>query len=265
MIKYWILIKNEFQRHLAYRANIISYSFGHLFEVTSQVIIWSVIYQNSQIIKGYSYSEMITYVVVGWLLLFATSNYGFEEKIAKDIHQGTLSNLITKPISYLKYMTAVSLGRIVIAFITVIIIEISMILIFRSRIIIDFSFIKISILVVMMILAFFIRLFFAILIGLIGFWIVEISGTYFSLNILSKFLSGAYFPINLLPAAYVTASLFFPFAYTFFVPLQIYLGKASLAQGLKGILVEFIWLVLLYAIIKIVWHFGLKRYEAVGI
>lgn len=265
MKKYWLLIKNEFQRHLAYRANIISYSFGHLFEVTSQVIIWSAIYQNNQMVKGYTYQEMITYVVIGWLLLFATSNYGFEEKIAKDIHQGTLSNLITKPVSYLKYMSAVSLGRIVVAFITVIIIETVMILIFKSKLIIDFSIIKISLLISMMVLAFFIRLFFAIMIGLIAFWIVEISGTYFSLNILSKFLSGAYFPINLLPAAYVNISLLFPFAYTFFVPLQVYLGKASLMQGVRGLLVELIWLLLLYIIIKIIWRFGLKKYEAVGI
>jgi ABC-2 type transport system permease protein len=265
MKKYLLILKNEFQRHLAYRANIASYSFGHVFEVVAQVIVWTVIFQNAQLIKGYTYDEMITYVVIGWFILFATSNYGFEEKIAKDIHQGTLSNFITKPISYLRYMASVSIGRIVFAFVVVVGIESVLIWLMRAHIILNTQPIVLLLLLAMIAAAYFIRLFFSVIIGLFAFWIVEISGTYFSLNIISKFLSGAYFPMGLLPAAFVRASLFFPFVYTFYIPIQLYLGKIPLRDGLYGLAAELVWLGILYAAIKTVWHYGLKRYEGVGI
>lgn len=265
MRKYWKIINNEFQRHLAYRANIISYSFGHLFEIISQITIWTVIYQGTSMIKGYNYQEMMTYVIIGWFILFATSNYGFEDRIAKDIHQGTLSNMIVKPMSYIRYIIAVSMGRVVIAFFTVFTIEAILIFLLRDKIIINYEPATLFLMLFMLITAFFIKLLFSILIGLLAFWIVEISGTYFSLNIFSKFLSGAYFPMNLLPAAFVNISLFFPFIYTFFIPLQLYLKKITFLEALRGFGVEILWLFLLYLIIKLVWHFGLKKYEAAGV
>lgn len=265
MKKYILIIRNEFQRHLAYRANITAHSLGHIFEVAAQVVVWSVIFQSTNIIKGYTYDEMITYVVIGWFILFATSNYGFEEKIAKDIHQGTLSNFITKPISYLRYMASVSIGRIVFAFVVVVGIETVLIWLMRDHIILNTQPAVLLLLLAMVAAAYFIRLFFSVIIGLFAFWIVEISGTYFSLNIISKFLSGAYFPMGLLPAAFVKISLFFPFVYTFYIPIQLYLGKIPLKEGLYGLAAEFVWLVILYAAIKAVWHYGLKRYEGVGI
>jgi len=265
MKKYLLILKNEFQRHLAYRANIASYSLGHIFEVAAQVVVWTVIFQNAQIIKGYTYDEMITYVVVGWFILFATSNYGFEEKIAKDIHQGTLSNFITKPISYLRYMASISIGRIIFAFTVVTGIELTLFVLLRDHLIINTQLPTLLLIATMMLAGYFIKLFFSVIIGLLAFWIVEISGTYFSLNIISKFLSGAFFPIGLLPATFVKISLFFPFVYTFFIPIQLYLGKITLQNGLYGLLAELVWLVVLYGIIKIIWHFGLKKYEGVGI
>ncbi|KKR21432.1 MAG: hypothetical protein UT48_C0008G0009 [Parcubacteria group bacterium GW2011_GWE2_39_37] len=265
MKKYWKIITNEFQRHLAYRANIVSYSFGHLFEIISQIVIWTVIFQGTSMIKGYTYPEMMTYVIIGWFILFATSNYGFEERIAKDIHQGTLSNMIVKPMSYVRYIIAVSMGRVVIALITVAVIETVLIFLLRNKIIINLDPATLLLMLFMLLVAFFIKLLFSILIGLIAFWIIEISGTYFSLNIFSKFMSGAYFPMNLLPAVFVNISLFFPFIYTFFIPLQLYLKKITLIEGLRGLGVELLWLFLLYLLIKLVWHFGLKKYEAAGV
>lgn len=264
MRKYWILITNEFQRQLTFRVNIASYSLGNIVEIFVQIIIWTVIFQNSSSVRGYTYPEMMTYVILGWFLLFATSNYAFEEHVAKDIHQGTLSNIIIKPISYARYMTAISIGRIFVAFIIVVITEIFLIIFLHSKIIINLNPLVLLLIFLMMLAAFFIKLLISLLIGLLAFWITEISGTYFSLNIISKFLSGAYFPMNLLPSIFVNVSLFFPFIYTFFVPIQLYLGKISLGQGVRGFGVELLWLAILYLIIKFVWRVGLKRYESAG-
>ena len=94
---------------------------------------------------------------------------------------------------------------------------------------------------------------------------MEINGTYYSLKVFSRFMSGTFFPIGLLPAFFMKASFFLPFVYTIYIPVQLYLGKISFAEGLRGLAMEILWLVGLYAIIKIVWRAGLRKYESVGI
>ena len=105
----------------------------------------------------------------------------------------------------------------------------------------------------------------SILIGFISFWTTDNSGIFYSINTLSKFLSGAYFPINILPAAFLNFSLALPFIYTFYLPAQLYLGKISILQGLRGLGLEIVWVAILYCAIKVVWKMGLKKYERVGI
>ncbi|NTU98775.1 hypothetical protein HGA64_02090 [Candidatus Falkowbacteria bacterium] len=265
MNKYATITKNESQRLMAYRANIAAHSFGHLFEIMSQVIVWSVIYSKATILNGYTFQQMMTYVIVGWFILFATSNYGFEDKVAKDIHQGTLSNFLVKPFSYLRYMTAISIGRISFAMVVVVSLEVILLWFMRANLIFNNSVAHLLIVLLLMFFAYFIRLFFSILVGLASFWFVDISGFYYSFNIISKFLSGAFFPLSLLPAAFVKTSMWFPFAYTFFVPIQLYLGKLTLSQGLQAVAIQLAWLLGLYGIIKIVWYRGLRKYESAGI
>lgn len=266
MKKYWTIIKNEFQRQFAYRISIASFSLGNVLEIVAQIIIWTVIYQGVDEIRGYSQKEMMSYVVVGWFFLFVSSNYNFENYIARDIHQGTLSNLIIKPISYLKYIVVVSLGRIMVALFFVLFVQSVLIFSFLHSHIVLPSDPRVWIILIFMLLgSYFIKLFISILIGTISFWTIEINGIFFSLNVVSKFFSGAYFPINLLPALFINISLFFPFAYTFYVPLQLYLGRLSVGQGAKALGVELIWLFLLYGLTKLVWKKGLKKYESVGI
>lgn len=264
--KYWLIITNEIQRQFTWRFNIAAYAFGNIAELISLIVIWSVVYESIDSIKGYSSQEMIGYVVFSWLFAFLTTSYAFEQKVGEDIRMGTLSNFLVKPIGYIRYMIALSLGRSFIAFLVVILQGILVVYIFNDAIASYAIDLKTSLLLVMMlIVAYFINLFLAILIGLISFWTTEVSGINFSVKVFIKLMSGSYFPINLLPIVFMKVSFFFPFVYTIFVPVQLYLGKISFMEGLRGLAIEIAWLFVLYGIIKLVWKFGLKKYESVGI
>jgi ABC-2 type transport system permease protein len=117
----------------------------------------------------------------------------------------------------------------------------------------------------MVLLAFITELFISFLVGLIAFWTDEIDGIFDSIIKLRTIFAGAYFPINILPLFFVKLSYALPFAYSFFVPTQLYLNKISLLDGLRGIFIQIAWIVMLYLIIKLVWRCGLKKYESVGI
>lgn len=265
MQKYWSIIKNEIQRQFVHRVSISVYAFGNIAELIALVIIWSVVYKNVEVVKGYGANEMISYVVFAWFFSFLTTNYAFEINVARDIHMGTLSNLLVKPQSYLRYMVAVATGRIFIALLIVIAQGILVVLIFRERLIFSLDFSIIVLILAMLVATYFVNLFLAIIFGFFAFWTTEISGIYSALKVFSKFMSGTFFPISLLPVFLIKTSYFLPFVYTIYIPVQLYLGKISFAEGLRGLAIEILWLVILYVIIKVVWRFGLRKYESVGI
>ncbi len=263
--KYWMIINNEIQRQFTYRASIITYAFGNIADLVALAVIWSIVYKNIEMIKGYTADEMISYVVFAWFFSFVTTTYAFETNIARDIHMGTLSNLLVKPQSYIRYVMAVGTGRIFIGLLVVLAQAAIVFSFFRSQIIFSLDLPTILLLAVMLVATYLVNLFLSVIIGFIAFWTTEINGMYYSLKVFSKFMSGTFFPISLLPMFLMKASFFLPFVYTIYVPVQLYLGKISFAEGLRGLAIEIIWLVILYVIIKVVWRLGLKRYESVGI
>ncbi|MCK5062003.1 ABC-2 family transporter protein [Candidatus Parcubacteria bacterium] len=257
--------KNEWQKVLTYRLSIICFRLGNLIEVAFNVIIWTVIFQGAETIRGYTYSEMLTYLIVGYIITFITTNYAFEHNISDFIHKGTLSNILLKPISFFEYVVASALGRFSVTLFSTSLIIVLLLVIFIPRMIAPANAITLLIMMPMVVMGYFIRLFLSIIIGMIAFWTIHIMGIQSSYRYIERFFAGGYFPINVLPTIFTTVSLALPFAYTWFVPLQLYLGKMSAMDGLKGLVIEIMWLFILYGIIKIVWKRGLKQYEGVGI
>lgn len=265
MKKYWHIITNEIQRQFTYRASIAAYAFGNIAELVALAVIWTIVYKNINMIKGYTSGEMISYVVFAWFFSFLTTTYAFERNVARDIHLGTLSNLLVKPQSYIRYVMAVATGRITIAFLIVLAQGAIVFSFFRNTLIFSLDFSTIILLLCMLVATYFINLFLSILIGFVAFWTTEINGTYYSFRVFSRFMSGTFFPISLLPVFFMKASFFLPFVYTIYIPVQLYLGKISFAEGLRGLAIEILWIAALYVIIKIVWRMGLRKYESVGI
>lgn len=265
MKKYLAAIKIEWHRQLTYRADFIGFRVGNVTEIMVQIVIWTAIFQKTSTVNGYNYQDMITYIILGWIIYALAGNYGFEGVIARHIQQGELSNFVTKPINYANFIIALSIGRASIALLSVFAVSILLFSIFSHFLFISHNPLQWILVLAMVFVSYFIKLFLSIITGFISFWTVDISGVYYSINTFYKFLSGYYFPLNILPAVFVRSCLIFPFAYTFYFPTQVLLGKVSLFRGLIGLGYEIIWLVVLYFIINVIWKRGLRKYESLGI
>jgi len=266
MKKYLVVIKNEFiKEFLVYRYFIISYAGGNFLELASQIIVWTAIFKNVDIVSGYHYSEMLSYIIIGWIFRFLTTNYEYEIIIAKDIKLGRLSNFIVKPIDYLKYIFAHSLGRLIVAFFVVVFQALIWIIFFHDKLSININVTTFIILCFMFVLSYIIKFFIATLIGFIGFWTTEVYGLSNAINIFIKILSGAYFPLNAISGAFSSIALFFPFAYTLFYPIQIFLGRISNFEAMKALGIMIVWAFVLWFLVLLLWEKGLKKYESAGI
>lgn len=259
------IIKVEMQRQLTYKSDFLFFRLSNVVEIVVLIVVWTVVFKTNDVVSGYTYKEMMTYVTIGWLMMFLTSNYGLEFGISRDIYDGKLSSFLLKPIDYIKFLIVYSIGRTSIAFFSGVATSVVIIVIMFDNLIILKSAMSFIIIVGMLIVGYFINLFISIMIGMLAFWTTFVNGPRYSIRVLTNFLSGRMIPLNMLPIFFYKTILFFPFVYIYFIPIQLYLGKITIIQGFKALGVEIIWLALLYWFVRLLWSKGLKRYEGTGI
>ena len=108
------------------------------------------------------------------------------------------------------------------------------------------------------------RYFIDFIVASLTFWFTRTYGINdFQISIM-PFLSGALFPLSVLPA-WARFMEFNPLAFTFYHPMQIYLGKYDTNQTILVFIGGLAWCLILYFIAKLIFKFGLKRNESVGL
>lgn len=101
--------------------------------------------------------------------------------------------------------------------------------------------------------------------GLWAFWITSIEGFSEAMVAVRDFFSGNWLPLDIISPAFVMLSRAFPFAYTSYIPAQVFLGRMSLRDGFLSLLIEFVWVAILYVLVRLQWRFGIRRYDGIGI
>lgn len=262
--KYLTIIGIYWQRGLTYRFTIAAYRVGEVLEALILIFMWTRLYEGQTEIRGFTLNQMITYVLIGNLTESIARNF-LADRVAREIRDGSLSAFLVRPISYFETIAVSALGSIAVTNGFSMLSQLIVMLFFKQYLIPPESMAALFVIIAMILLAFINEILMNFLIGLISFWTDEIDGVYATIGRLKKFFAGGYFPLALLPTAVASASYLLPFAYTFAVPAQIYLGKLPLSFGLRGIIVQLVWILLLSIVIRFVWRRGMKRYEATGI
>jgi len=101
-------------------------------------------------------------------------------------------------------------------------------------------------------------------IGLVGFWMLEVSSLLFVYMLFQFFLSGHMFPLDLIDEPYRTIVGFLPVKYLAYFPAAVFLGKVhgtALAIDM-GMLIA--WTLFFFVMSKVIYRRGLKRYSGYG-
>ena len=87
--------------------------------------LWQYMYSDgTQIINGYTFEQMIWYILVTEVLWYGTRNKKLTDEISKDIKTGNIAYNINKPYNYVFYIIAKHLGEITIRLILFVIVGI---------------------------------------------------------------------------------------------------------------------------------------------
>lgn len=128
----------------------------------------------------------------------------------------------------------------------------------------DWSLTAVFFVVVTVFGALLIEFFAQMVIGALGFWMTQALAVVNAWFYLRSLFSGWIVPIDLFPPTITAALVYLPFRYMLSFPVEIALGRLSLAQIGQGLLTQYSWALAFFIVYRLLWRRGLRRYGAVG-
>lgn len=257
------IIKNTISEYLVYRLNFILWRVRMSIRLLVIYFLWQAIFQNRGIIYGYDRSQMMTYILLSQVVgTFVQSTK--TQDVGNEIQQGNLTNWLLRPINYFQYLISRDIADklLNLCFACMEITLISMIL--RPQLALPQDPLRIIMFIFAVIIG--VCLFFclSLLLGLFSFWTFESWAPRFLFIMISEFLSGGLFPLDILPPLIYKSLLILPFPYLLYFPLEIFIGKFSYGQIVVYFMVGFFWITISGVLLKLIWQKGMKVYTAEG-
>lgn len=260
MRKYWQVMLMALQTLGEYRLNFITRTL--VIGIINLVLFgfWYYLAKSGIDTSPYTVTTFAYYYllvgVISVLISYRTA------EIEYHVRKGEIVGPLLKPISYPGLMLSALLAeRLVTAILAVIIMILLVIAGFSIRIeLLTFFFFILS-----LFLAILVNYFLYFSIGLLSFWFISVFSFSAFVSTLSSLFSGGLIPIELLPEFLQNWSIFLPFRYTTFFPIQIFLQKVDYPMIFGGLVIEVFWILVFYFVSRILWSKGLKQLEAVGI
>ncbi|MBD8839082.1 ABC-2 family transporter protein [Paenibacillus sp. FSL K6-4396] len=254
MKKYLSVAKCTLQVKIAYPVTTLIDIFISIISLILMLNLWGTIYAGQSVIAGYTWSDMITYLV---LVFIINTDSNSEYRCAKRIIDGSIAMTLIRPMSHNKN-TMTEIGT-TIAFTTVINLMIGfIILLFLGNGYLNFNF---------NMLFFFFSFINALLIkylvvytsSLMSFWTHNVQGVMWTRIAIVNLFSGALVPLEFFPQWLKNICEILPFQTIIHTPISIFLGGNDYTTMISLIMNQFFWILFFCIAVKFIYHFGIKK------
>lgn len=257
--KWWYCLIYNFKLQTNYRVDTFFNVLQSQLRFVSSILIWFITIRSG---ANLNLARLLTYFLAGNLFAQSWSSQIADWNLYHDIKTGKIASFLMRPSSILTYYFFRSLGSDIFYALWNIFFLVIFIIIFHNYI--TFTALNSLFFVIfLMVLARGIVYFYQIICGSFTFWSTEGGGIFRTAGFILTFCSGFVFPLNLIPETQFLQ--FFPFPFTFYHPMQIYLGKYSQIQTIWVFVGGILWCVVLCFLAKLIFRLGLKRNESVGL
>lgn len=264
MSKYFYLFLLTLKESFIYRINFLLWRFRSIVLILVLYFLWEAAIPQGQTVFGYDQSKILTYIL-GISVIRSMVMVTRSADIAGQIASGSLTNDLIKPVSIIKLWLAKDIAdkllNILFSFFEIFII----ILILKPTLLLPQNLLFITLTLVAILIGIFLFFFLSFIISLIAFWTPENPWpARFLITVIVDFLSGGFFPLDILPSFVFNSLKLTPFPYLIFFPLEIYLGRLNFIEIFSGLLVSLIWTAIFIQLTKFFLTRGLKNYSAWG-
>lgn len=229
------------------------YKIEEILELIVFLAIWITIFNSQTFVGGFSRAEIITYVIFGNIVGLFSGRF-LHKAIIHEASRKRSGLLVYRPFRYFYRVFLRGFKQNLFPFFVVLLFHLIILYFFFDTLLINLDPAYWAVIITMVFFAFVIEFLLVYIARLFSNWVISAGNLPGILFRLKKFLAGNYFPLSLLPVLFLNVSLFLPFAYSFFVPAELFLKKISLTAGLRGLFVQAIWIIILFVLARIMWR-----------
>lgn len=266
--KYRKICRVSLIERMTYRGDFFFGTVLRFLPMLTTILLWSAIFEGSGggVISGYTYHEMIAYLLMVNISRMFSSMPGLAHGIARDIREGNLKKYLLQPIDLIGYLVAYRVAH-KISYIIGAILPYALLFFvcrrfFAGNVPTDAT--TWLAFAASLLMAFLVGFFFEASVGMVGFWFLEVTSLLFIVMTLNFFISGHMLPLDLLPPFWAGLLKSLPFQYMAYFPAAVFLGKIQGRELAFGLLAELAWVVAFIVLARWLYRRGLKRYSAFG-
>lgn len=269
---WWMILRIALEERLVYRGDFALGTLMRFLPIITQIFLWMAVFESLASggsgrtnLVGYTFEDMVAYYLLTMLGRAFSSMPGLASGIAKQIREGEIKKYLTQPVDMLGFLF---LGRVAhkLAYYSVATLPFAFVF-FLCRGYFANGFPEWPYFlgfIASLLMGFALGFFLEVCIGLVGFWLLEVSSLLFVYMLFSFFLSGHMFPLDMLPQPWGEIVSYLPLKYLAYFPASIFLEKMTPQQLAVELTVEFLWLVFFILLSRWLYARGLRRYSGYG-
>ena len=274
VLTWWTILRIALEERLVYRGDFALGTLMRFLPIITQIFLWRAIFESigangpvgasEASIRDYTYRDFVAYYLLTMLSRAFSSMPGLASGVARQVRDGEVKKFLVQPIDMVGFLLISRLAH-KLAYYSVAIGPFALVY-FLCR---DYfpgwpDGLTMAAYSSALVMGFVLGFFLEAAIGLLSFWFLEVSSLLFVYMLLSFFLSGHMFPLDMLPEPWSTIVDFFPLRYLAYFPAAIFLGKIQGAELAMGLLVEVGWILFFIVLTRFMWARGVRRYSGFG-
>jgi ABC-2 type transport system permease protein len=249
---YVAFTRKSFQRAAAYRFDAWTRILGNVMMLCMWGFVWFALYRGKGSVESVTFHSMLSYILISQALQGIHGAGTPLWEIQERVRTGDIAMEMLRPYDYPLRMLFTDFGSILFYFFTAVLPLYTVIFLIFTPIM-PTTFTQGGVFILSAILGYFIRYCIELTFGLFTFWLVETGGVedifYFSISL----FSGSVVPLWFFPDWLEHLAHYLPFEGIYFVPNSIFIGQLSGHALLTALLTQVVWLVVCYAILRLVW------------
>jgi len=255
-------VRVGFVNTLAYRLRYYTGIVTYLIYVSVYYFIWKAIFAHSSNIEGFDFSQILTYIAVGWIIRSFYYN-NIDQDMAQQVLEGKLAMDLIKPVNtqlmYISQALGESVFRLALLTVPTALVLLVVYPLRRPAGVGQFAAFFTSVM-----LSFFIVAGINFAVGTLAIRLKSILGLLRAKYFLLELFSGLLLPISFFPHFFQRALAVLPFQYISYIPVLLYLGKISGLGVMKALGIQVFWVFALLALGDRMWRWSSRRITIQG-
>jgi len=271
-VTWWTILRICLEERLVYRGDFALGTLMRFLPIVTQIFLWHAVFQASgrSELAGYAEPHVVAYYLLTMLSRAFSSMPGLASGITQQIREGEIKKFLIQPVDMLSFLL---LGRIAhkVAYYSVAFLPFALVFFLCRGYFAGLpdtaatqSLVTLGAFLMTLVMGFVLGYFLEASLGLVGFWWLEVRSLLFVYMLLSFFLSGHMFPLDMLPEPWRSIVEMLPLQYLAYFPAAVFLGKISGWELVQSMWIEFAWMLFFVLTARVMLYRGFKRYSGFG-